>query len=136
MSEQSNTALVDKVYDAFNRGDLRTILENVDPNAEWIDHGPASVPYYGNFSGRIGAFFQAIGDDVTEGRVTIEQYIAAGGTVVARGRWKATVRSTGAKIDADLVHFFTVSGDKITSWNGYGDTAADLAAHTVKAASA
>jgi ketosteroid isomerase-like protein len=136
MSEQSNTALVDKVYDAFNRGDMPTILANVDPNAEWINNGPASVPYYGNFSGRIGEFFQAIGDDVTDGSVIIEQYIASGDTVVARGRWRATVRSTGAKIDADVVHFFIVSGDKITSWKGYGDTAADLAAHTAKAASA
>jgi ketosteroid isomerase-like protein len=136
MSEQSNIALVQKIYDAFNKGDMQTILANVAPTAEFINHGPAKVPYYGDFSGRMGEFFQAIGDDVTDGSVAIDQYIASGDTVVARGRWRATVRSTGAKIDADLVHFFTMSGDKITSWNGYGDTAADLAAHTVKTASA
>ena|SRR5258708_399829 len=136
MSEQSNTDLVQKIYDAFNRGDMQTILANVAPNAEFIDHGPAAVPYYGDFSGRVAEFFQAIGDDVTDGSVAIDQYIASSDTVVARGRWRATVRNTGTKVDADIIHFFTVLDGKVTSWNGYGDTAADLAAHTGKAASA
>lgn len=136
MSEQDNTALVQKIYDAFNRGDVQTVLATIAPNAPFIDHGPAGVPYFGDFSGRPAEFFQAIGDNVTDGKVTMEQYVASGDTVVARGKWTATVRSTGAKIDADLVHFFTVRDGKVTAWNGYGDTAAVLMAHTGKAASA
>jgi ketosteroid isomerase-like protein len=135
MSEQDNTAVVQRAYEAFNRGDLQAVLANVAPNAEWIDHGPAAVPYFGNFSGRIAEFFQAIGNTTTDGRVDIDKYIASGDTVVARGRWMATVRSTGAKINSDLIHFFTVRDGKVTSWNGYGDTAAVLTAHTGKAAS-
>jgi len=136
MSEQNNTTIVQAVYDAFNRGDLQTVLAIVAPNAEWIDHGPAGVPYYGNFTGRLVEFFQAIGGSVTDGSVVIDQYVASGDTVVARGRWSATVRSTGAKINADLIHFSTVRDGKIVAWHGYGDTAAIMAAHTGKAFSA
>jgi ketosteroid isomerase-like protein len=34
------------------------------------------------------------------------------------------------------VHVFTLRDGKIASWNGYGDTAAVIAAHTGKAMSA
>jgi uncharacterized protein len=136
MSEQNNTAVVQSVYDAFNKGDLDTVLANIDPKAEWIDHGPESVPYFGNFSGRIPEFFDVVAGSVMDGRVAIDQYVASGNIVVTRGRWIATVRSTGAKINADIAHFFTVRDGKITSWIGYGDTAAVLAAHTGKAAAA
>ena len=136
MSEQSNTAVVQKVYDAFNAGDLQTVLANIAPDAEWINHGPSAVPYFGTFTGRIAEFFAAIGDTVTSGSAAIDQYLASGDTIVARGRWRATVRGTGAKIDADIVHFFAIRDGKIMSWNGYGDTAAVLAAHTGKTASA
>jgi uncharacterized protein len=136
MSERDNRAMVQKLYEAFNRGDLETVLASVAPNAEWVDHGPAAVPYYGDFSGRIGEFFQAIGASVAGGSVAIDEYIASGDTVVTRGRWVATARSTGAGIDADMIHFWTLRGGKVTNWHGYGDTAAVLVAHTGKAASA
>jgi len=136
MSEQNNTAVVRKVYDAFNTGDLQTVLASIAPNAEWINHGPSAVPYFGNFGGRIAEFFQAIRDSITEGGVAIDQYLATGDTIVTRGQWRATVRGTAAKINADIVHFFTLRDGLITSWNGYGDTAAVLAAHTGNAASA
>ena len=56
--------------------------------------------------------------------------------VVTRGRYTATVRDTGSKIDAPIVHLFAVSDGKVTSWNGYSDSAAILAAHTSHSASA
>jgi ketosteroid isomerase-like protein len=55
---------------------------------------------------------------------------------VTEGRYTATVRITGAKIDARIAHIFTVRDGKVASWRGYGDTAAVLAAHMGKAASA
>ena len=61
--------------------------------------------------------------------------VASGDTVVTRGRWNAIVRTNGAKIDADMVHFFKLHDGKITSWKGYSDTAAVLAGHIGKAAS-
>ena len=45
MAEQENVTLIQKIYTAFSSGDIQTILNNVDSNAEWINHGPAAVPH-------------------------------------------------------------------------------------------
>jgi ketosteroid isomerase-like protein len=136
MSEQANTALIQKVYAAFNSGDIQTILSNVAPDAGWVDYGPPGVPYFGDFTGRIADFFKAIGGSTMGGSVTIDRYIASNDMVVTEGRYRATVPATGANIDVPVAHVFTVRDGKIVSWRGHTDTAAVLAAHTGKAASA
>jgi ketosteroid isomerase-like protein len=135
MSE-ANIAVIKTTYAAFNRGDIQALLANVEPNAEWVNYGPAAVPYFGNFTGRIADFFNAIGESTTGGSVAIERSLASGDMVINEGRYTATARGTGARIDAPIAHVFTLRDGKVTSWRGYGDTAAVLAAHTAKAASA
>src|SRR3954453_4411784 len=115
MSEQTNTALVQRMYAAFGSGDIQAILANVGPNAEWVDYGPSAVPYFGDFSGRIADFFKAIGESTTGGNLTVDRYLASGDRVVAEGRYTATVRNTGAKIDAPIAHVFTLRDGKVTS---------------------
>ncbi|MFL6414973.1 MAG: hypothetical protein ACJ74Y_04815, partial [Bryobacteraceae bacterium] len=58
---ESNSDVIKNIYAAFNRGDIESVLAKVQPNAEWMNYGPTSVPYFGNFTGRMAAFFQAIG---------------------------------------------------------------------------
>ena len=92
MAEQQNITLVQKLYAAFSTGDIQTILNNLGPNAEWINHGPATVPYMGNFTGRAPAFFQAMGESTAEGKVIADRFIAQGDSVVSTGRYTAKVR--------------------------------------------
>jgi len=136
MDDNTNTLLIQKLYAAFNSGDMNTVLASVSPDAEWIDFGPSAVPYFGDFTGRMQEFFKAIAESNSGGSVSISRYIAAGDAVVAEGRYRTTVRSTGATIDEPIVHIFTIRDGKITSWRGHGDTAAVLAAHTTKAVTA
>jgi ketosteroid isomerase-like protein len=133
---ESNSAVVKNIYAAFNRGDIESVLAKVQPNAEWVNYGPASVPYFGNFTGRMTEFFQAIGESTTGGNVAVDRYMESGDSVITEGRYTATVKATGARIDEAIVHIFTLRDGKISSWRGYGDTAVVAAAHTGKAASA
>jgi hypothetical protein len=134
MLEQDNVSLIRKIYSAFSNGDVQTILENVSGNAQWVNYGMQTVPYAGDFTGRIKEFFQAIGQSTTDGKVIPDKFIAQGDDVVAIARYTATVRGTGAHIDSPVAHVFTVSGGKVTSWIGFSDTAAVGAAHTSSAA--
>jgi len=131
-----NVALIQKLYAAFNTGDIATVLANVDADAEWVNVGPSSVPYYGDFGGRMGDFFHALDSTTSGGGVHIDRYVASGDAVVAEGRYTCTVRDTGIAIDSPIVHLFTVRNGKVTSWRGHGDTAAVVAAHSGKAATA
>jgi len=130
---QSNTAIIQNVYAAFNRGDAQAVLANVEPNAAWVNYGPASVPYFGNFTGRINDFFQAIGQSTSGGNVAVDRYMEAGNNVITEARWTATVKDTGGRIDAPIAHVFTLRDGKITSWRGYSDSSAVAAAHAAKA---
>jgi ketosteroid isomerase-like protein len=136
MADKENVALIRKMYDAFSAGDVKTILDSVSPDAEWINYGPSTVPYMGNFNGRVLSFFQAIGETTTNGKVTADKYIVQGDIVVTQGRYTATVRATGASIDSPIGHIFTIRNGKVASWIGFSDSAAIAAAHTGAAASA
>jgi len=130
MAEEDNVTLIRRIYAAFSTGDIQTILDNVSPTAQWVNHGPQAIPYAGDFTGRIKEFFQAIGESTAGGKVIPEKFTAQDDTVVSTGRYSATVRDTGKQIDTPIGHFFTVSGGKITSWIGFSDSAAVAAAHT------
>jgi len=129
MAPEDNVALIRTIYSAFATGDVKAILENVSPNAQWVNHGPQSIPYAGDFTGRISEFFQAIGQSTTGGKVTPQKFIAQDDTVVSIGRYTASVSNGGAQIDTPVAHIFTVSGGKVASWTGFSDTAAVAAAH-------
>jgi ketosteroid isomerase-like protein len=136
MNEQENVNLIRNIYSAFAAGDAQTILDSVTDNAQWINHGPASIPYAGSRAGKaqITEFFQAIANSTTGGKVLAENYVAQGDTVVATGRYQATVRNTGAEIDTPIAHFFTVRNGKVEKWVGFSDSAQVADAHTGRAA--
>ena len=60
--------------------------------------------------------------------------IADGDTVIATGRYTATVRDNGAEIDVPIAHVFTVRNGKVSKWVGLSDTAKVAEAHTRAAA--
>ena len=136
MSDRDNVALIRKMYTAFGAGDVQTLLDSVSDNAEWINHGPNTIPYAGSFAGkaRIREFFQAIAQSTTGGQVVAGDFTASGETVVATGRYRATVKNTGTQIDTPIAHLFTVRNGKVVKWIGFSDTAQVAAAHTGKAA--
>ena len=138
MNEQENVNLIRNIYSAFAAGDAQTILDSVTDNAQWINHGPASIPYAGSRAGKaqITEFFQAIANSTTGGKVIAENYVAQGDTVVATGRYQATVRNTGAEIDTPIAHFFTVRNGKVEKWVGFSDSAQVADAHAGRAAAA
>jgi ketosteroid isomerase-like protein len=136
MHEQDNVAVIQKLYAAFGSGDIQTILDTVAANAEWVNYGPSTIPYAGNFTGQIAAFFQAIGESTTDAKVVPDRFIAQGDSVLSIGRYIATVRSTHARIETPVAHLFTVKNGTVTSWVGFSDSAAVAAAHTGTAASA
>ncbi len=136
MNDQTNTAVIQTIYTAFNHGDVQTILSRLTDDAQWVNYGTGAVAYFGDFSGRVLDFFKAIGESTMEGSVAIDRYHASGDVVVTEGRYIATARNTGTAINAPIAHIFTLRNGKVTSWRGYSDTAAVVAGHTGKSASA
>ena len=64
---ENNIKTVQKLYEAFGRGDVQTIIDNVTVDVDWAAEASSTVaPWYGARQGKdgVGAFFQAFGSAV------------------------------------------------------------------------
>ncbi len=62
MSEKDHVARIVKIYEAFGRGDIPYILEQLTEDVRWLTHNGPLVPWSGDFSGKtnVPKFFAAI----------------------------------------------------------------------------
>jgi hypothetical protein len=138
MSEQQNVTLVQKLFDAFGRGDIPTILDLCTDDCEFYCPGPAIVPYVGTKKGRkeIQGYFETLIGTQSNANLSIDQFVAQGDAVVAIGRYSSKVSSTGKPIDTPVVLTFQVQDGKIRRHMVLGDTAAVGTSYTGSAAAA
>lgn len=123
----SNSALIHSLYEAFGRGDLKTIFDRLDPSIDWISSTAAkSIPWRGSHCGIEGAasFFKALTDALDFEVFEPRQFFAAGDTVTVLGRTLARVKNTGKKFDSEWAHVFTVKSGKVERFQEFYDTAA------------
>lgn len=132
MNEQQNVALIQKMYDAFAKGDIQTIIDSLTPDVEWTAEGPSSVSYFGKMTGPEevrSKFFGALAQTQEDQKLTPETWVAQGDYVVMFGRYRATVKATGKQFDSPLGHLFRVRDGKVSKFVNLGDTAAVAAAY-------
>ncbi len=113
--------------DAAGRGDLKSILDRLDPSIDWICSTAAStIPWGGRHSGVEGAayFFKALADNLDFEVFEPRQFFAAGDIVTVLGCTLARVKSTGKEFDSEWAHVFTIKGGKIERYQEFYDTAA------------
>ena len=135
MSEQQNVTLIQKLLEAFGRGDVQTILDHSTNDCEFYCPGPAIIPYTGTKKGRaeIQAYFDALIGTQSNANLSIDQFVAQDDAVVAIGRYTSKVNSTGKPIDTPVVLTFQVQDGKIKRHMVIGDTAALAASYTASA---
>jgi ketosteroid isomerase-like protein len=136
MSEQQNTALIQKLYDAFAQGDVQTILDNLTDDVEWTLEGPSIIPFAGKRKGpsQVLGFFQALAGTQQNMKLTTDVWAAQGDVVATLGRYSGTVTATGKSFDTAVAHFFTIRGGKVSRFVDVGDTAQFAEAYTGGAA--
>ena len=132
MSEQQNVAVIRNAFEAFGRGDLDGLLASCRSDCEFYCPGPASIPYSGTKKGHseIRRYFETIMGTQSKADVGIERFVAQGDTVVAIGRYRATVIGNGRPIDTPVVFTFDLQDGKIARHMVLGDTAGIAASYT------
>ncbi len=136
MNEQENIALVKKLYEAFSRGDIKTILDHVTDDIKWSNPGPSTIPYSGDRTGptQVREFFERLVGTQENVNLTIDQFIAQGDQVATLGRYTGKIKGTGRAFDSLVGHFFTIREGKVARWIGLGDTADAAAAYSTASA--
>jgi ketosteroid isomerase-like protein len=132
MNEQQNVALIQKIFEAFGRGDTEAILDHFSDDCELFYPGPAIIPYTGRKKGRaeIRAYFEAILSNQSNHNIRIDRYIAQDENVVAIGWYTGVVNSTGKTIDTPLVFTFELHSGRVLRHMLITDTAALASSYT------
>jgi ketosteroid isomerase-like protein len=111
-----NSDLIRSLYAAFGRGDVKSILDALDPSIEWQSNGDARIiPWGGRRGGLAGAasFFEALADNLDFEAFEPRDYFEDGDTVIVLGRTKARVKSGGGVFDSDWAHVFSFKNGRL-----------------------
>ncbi len=131
----SHTQSIQNLYAAFGRGDIATIIGQLDEDVVWNNSGVASkeCPWNGNFNGKanVPGFFKAVGEnlDFETGVFEPRTFVESGNTVAVVLRLESTLKKNGKQLKNDSVHIWTLN-DKglVKRYQHFNDTAQELAA--------
>ena len=133
MQEQQNIELVKKLYAAFGKGDIETIIDHLADQLSWRFDAPSVIPYAGEHDtpGQVKAgFFQPLATTQKENTLTADEFIAQDDKVIMIGKYGATVTNTGKSFDLPVVHVWTVQNGKVKRFVNFTDTAKVAEAYT------
>ena len=109
----TNLATVERLYDAFARQDLATVLAAVHPDIAYVNDVP--LPWGGTYHGPAGMaeFFGKL-FGALDVRIVSEELVVSGDKVMQIGRSQGTVRANGAEFDAREVHIWSFEDGLVT----------------------
>ncbi len=120
----NNLAVVQKMYRALARKDLAAVREILHPEIEWIQN--AGFPGGGRQVGAdavLQGVFARFGVEWVDWQANVDQWLDAGETIVALGRYHGTFKTTGKTTDAAFAHVYDVRNGRIVRFRQYADTA-------------
>lgn len=125
MSEQAGIDVVKKFYDSFVQGDIEAVVSTLSDNLDWResenfllgDQNPYLSP-----AAVVEGVFNRIAREFQDYQAGPTELIDAGDVVVAVGRSKGIMASTGKPFDAHYMHVVRVANGKIVSFQQLIDT--------------
>ena len=117
---------VQEIYSAFGRGDAPAILARLADDVVWETEGPAIISFTGTRHGitETKGFFEAIGKDHETPMLNMSDFVASGDTVAAIGRYEATMKATGKRVNTPVAHYWKFRDGKIARYSGFINSAA------------
>ena len=133
VDDSSPKRVVERLYAAFNSGDIPSIRKLIAPDATWIQYGPKEIlPFAGMRRGPDGvmSFFADVDRALENPRPGVREFIVAGDKVAVPGTEESTVRSTGIRYHVNNLHLFTVRNGKVVSFEEFIDSGTMVLAFT------
>jgi ketosteroid isomerase-like protein len=125
--EEENVSMVKRLYDAFKRREVHSIMDMFADDA--VMHGPAPsgvLPWGGTYNGHSGVaqFFKALGESLEPQQFDLNDFIAQDNKVVVLGYQRGKAKSTGRPYEIDFVHLWSLRDGRLTEFQVFNDTAA------------
>lgn len=119
----NNLRIVQDLYDAFARKDDARLRQLLAADVQWIQC--AGFPGGGRRQGVeevLEKVFSGLHGEWRDWRVEIDEYLEAGASIVALGRYAGTHGQTGRSMEAVFAHVYDVEGGRITRFRQFTDT--------------
>jgi len=136
-NEAANVAILKDAYRQWHEskgGSVEQLLSICDPGVRWgsVPRGAAPLAFATEYSSRdaLHAYFDGLLADWAMVHYTIDEYVAQGDSVVARGSCKWTYKKTGKTAETPKVDFWRFKDGKAVEFYEYFDTACAAAATT------
>jgi ketosteroid isomerase-like protein len=116
---------VQRVYEAYGRGDMEAILAEVADDVDWAaEAASTSVPWYGSYRGKheVPGFFKEIGSSIEVTEFTPLSITSNETDVIVAVWWAYTVNATGKHAAMHMQHWWRFAGGKIVFFRGSEDT--------------
>jgi uncharacterized protein len=117
---------VQSVYEAFGRGDVGFILEQLTDDVDWAScPGSDIAPWHGIHRGKaeVPNFFKALGETLKITEFTPLSFASNDTDVMVVTRWGATAPATGKSTVMEIHHLWRFRDGKIYFYRGTEDTA-------------
>ena len=105
MSYGKKTELVQKLYAAFGRGDVPTILEHTTDDIDWGMEvkPPTDVPWYGLGTGKkfVAAFFTSLAQECAFTRFEPTEFLESESSVVCLVTTECTFKRSGHHVELE-----------------------------------
>lgn len=122
---KDNVAVVRGIYEAFAAGDVAAVVGALHPEIVWneAEGGPLAKgnPYVGP-EAVVAGIFAPCATDWDGFSVTPEEFLNAGDTVVALGRYGGRHKATGLAHNTQMAHVWRIAGGKVVRFQQYADT--------------
>jgi uncharacterized protein len=122
----SKITTIQNVYEAFGRGDLGFIIDQLTDDVDWASCPDSEVaPWHGVHRGKaeVPNFFKALGETLEITEFTPLSFAANDTDVMVVTRWGATSPATGKALTMDIHHWWRFRDGKICYYRGTEDTA-------------
>ena len=133
------TNLIDNIkelYAAFGRGDIALILASMTDDVSWEFEAPAELSWAGirRNPQEAAGFFAGIGAEHDDPKLEMTEFFSTADSVAAFGRYQATMKASGVRVDVPTAHYFKFRDGKIVRFVNITNSAAFVDAKRVAAA--
>jgi ketosteroid isomerase-like protein len=122
----SNVQTIQNIYEAFGRGDLGFILDQLTDDVDWASCPDSKIaPWHGVRQGKddVPSFFQALADNLQITEFTPLSFTSNDSDVMVVTRFSAVAPATGKTVTMDIHHWWRFRDGKIYYYRGTEDTA-------------
>ncbi|WP_110588432.1 nuclear transport factor 2 family protein [Microbacterium suaedae] len=120
----TNADVIRAHYAASDAGDIDGMVAPLSPQVTWTE--AAGFPYAGTYSGPdevVRNVFARLAEDWDGYRLTVDEVIDGGDTVVGIGTYSGTYRLTGRFFEARVAHVWRLKDGVVTAFEQFTDTA-------------